>query len=90
MKHFRHFILLFAGIFFGIPGFSQSDPHAFYLTWTSDPTTSMDVDWHIDEEGRLRKERTETRLNQKQLLRFQSLLCFVTSTTGEVYCLQAK
>ncbi|WP_373522721.1 fibronectin type III domain-containing protein [Aquiflexum sp.] len=48
MKYFKPFVLLFAGIFFGISSFAQTEPHAFYLTWTSDPTTSIEVDWHLD------------------------------------------
>ncbi len=35
------------------PAICQESPHAFYLTWTEDPTTSIDVDWHTDEESPL-------------------------------------
>lgn len=47
MKKSIFIILLFS--FFTSASFSQSEPFAFYLTWTSDPTTTMDVDWHMDE-----------------------------------------
>jgi 3',5'-cyclic AMP phosphodiesterase CpdA len=41
--------LLLIGFIFAIPElFAQNSPHAFYLTWTEDPTSSMDVDWHTD------------------------------------------
>lgn len=49
MKYFKPIFFLLLGIFFWHAGFSQSVPKAFYLTWTSDPTTTMDVDWHLDE-----------------------------------------
>jgi acid phosphatase type 7 len=49
MKYFKSVALLFVGAFFWLPGFSQSVPESFFLTWTSDPTTTMDVDWHMDE-----------------------------------------
>ncbi|MBW3468995.1 purple acid phosphatase family protein [Arthrospiribacter ruber] len=28
--------------------FGQDKPYAFYLTWTEDPTTTIDIDWHLD------------------------------------------
>lgn len=49
MKYHRFAVLLFVGMFFGISSFAQTAPHAFYLTWTSDPTSTMDVGWHMDE-----------------------------------------
>ncbi|MFD2034212.1 fibronectin type III domain-containing protein [Belliella marina] len=27
----------------------QNEPHAFYLTWQEDPTTTITIDWHTDE-----------------------------------------
>lgn len=44
----------FCFLFFGLTaGICQNSPHAFYLTWTEDPTSSIDVDWHTDEDSPL-------------------------------------
>lgn len=49
MSKFNKYTLLFLLVFSTNYGQAQNDPLAFYLTWTTDPTTSMDVDWHLDE-----------------------------------------
>lgn len=49
MINFKKIIFLLAIVLIAKDGFAQSEPYAFYLTWTSDPTTTMDVDWHLDE-----------------------------------------
>lgn len=54
---------------------SQNSPHAFYLTWTEDPTTSIDVDWHTDDTEPLqlnfrRKGNEEWRSFESKVLPF--------------------
>ncbi|MFN3802056.1 metallophosphoesterase [Belliella pelovolcani] len=42
-------ILTFSFFLISFWGVSQSAPHAFYLTWVEDPTSTMTVDWHSDD-----------------------------------------
>jgi hypothetical protein len=46
MSQLKKLFLLFILIFSANYVQSQKDPLAFYLTWTSDPTSSIDIDWH--------------------------------------------
>ncbi|MCL6258690.1 metallophosphoesterase family protein [Aquiflexum sp. TKW24L] len=63
MINFKRTLFLLSFVLIAQFGFTQTEPHAFYLTWTSDPTTTMDVDWHMDEINPttlyLRKKGTE-------------------------------
>jgi hypothetical protein len=49
MSQLKKILLLFILIFSANYVQSQNEPLAFYLTWTEDPTTTMVVDWHLDE-----------------------------------------
>ena len=49
MSQLKKFSVLLILIFSANYGYAQEDPLAFFLTWTSDPTSTMDVDWHMDE-----------------------------------------
>ena len=49
MSKLNKFALILFFIFSANYVQSQNDPLAFYLTWTEDPTTTMVVDWHLDE-----------------------------------------
>jgi len=42
----RKTLLLIVVLFAGYIAKSQSEPLAFLLTWTEDPTTTMTIDWH--------------------------------------------
>lgn len=47
-KHLRIVLLLLVFGWASIAQAQQAATHAFYLTWTADPTSSISIDWHSD------------------------------------------
>jgi acid phosphatase type 7 len=50
MRYYKHFWIATIALVFALSAIAQAQQatHAFYLTWTDDPTSSISIDWHSD------------------------------------------